>query len=137
MTASRRAIEWLHPTAPASETSAPDLTGEAWPRTPSRLCASSGELVVAYAKQEATEPLLGLRRYAALGLAGAVLMGTGIFFLAIGALRAMQQYGGWIVHGNWSWVPYFVVVIALIAIAALVWMARSRKQRRAERSKTS
>jgi len=95
------------------------------------------ELVVAYAKQEATEPLTGLKRYAGLGLAGAVLMGTGVFFLAIGALRAMQQYGGWIVHGNWSWVPYFAVVIVLVALAALVWAARSRRSRRSERSKTS
>jgi membrane protein implicated in regulation of membrane protease activity len=95
------------------------------------------ELVIAYAKQEATEPLIGLRRYAALGLAGAVLMGTGIFFLAIGALRAMQQYGGWIVHGNWSWVPYFTVVIVLALLAALVWTARSRKARKPERNQAA
>ena len=64
--------------------------------------------------------LIGLKKYAVFGLAGAVLMGVGVFFLAIGALRAMQQYGGWLVHGNWSWTPYFVVVIVLVAIAASV-----------------
>jgi hypothetical protein len=92
------------------------------------------ELVIAYAKQEATEPLTGLKRYAGLGLAGAALMGVGIFFLSIGALRAMQEYGGWIVKGYWSWTPYFAVVIVLGALAALVWTARSRKARKAERS---
>ena len=92
------------------------------------------ELVIAYAKQEATEPLTGLKRYAGLGLAGATLMGVGIFFLSIGALRAMQEYGGWSVHGYWSWTPYFAVVVVLAALAALVWTARSRKVRKAERS---
>jgi hypothetical protein len=92
------------------------------------------ELVIAYAKQEATEPLTGLKRYAGLGLAGAALMGVGIFFLSIGALRAMQQYGGRLARGNFTWVPYFVVVIVLVALAALVWTARSRKIRKAERS---
>jgi membrane protein implicated in regulation of membrane protease activity len=93
------------------------------------------ELVIAYVKQEAADPLTGLKRYAGFGLAGAVLMGTGVFFLAIGGLRAMQQYGGWLTHGNWSWVPYFVVVAVMMVIAALVWMARSRKARKLERSK--
>ena len=95
------------------------------------------ELVIAYAKQVATDPLTGLKRYAGFGLAGAVLIGTGVFFLAIGALRAMQQYGGWLVHGNWSWTPYFAVVIVLVLLAALIWAARSRRQRKADRSRTS
>jgi hypothetical protein len=68
------------------------------------------ELVIAYAKQEATEPL------------------------TIGALRAMQQYGGRLARGNFTWVPYFVVVIVLVLLAGLVWMARSRKARKTERS---
>jgi hypothetical protein len=94
------------------------------------------ELVIAYAKQEATDPLTGLKKYALFGLTGAALMGVGVFFLAIGALRAMQQYGGRAVTGNFSWTPYFAVVVVLVAIAALVWTARSRKARKPERSKT-
>jgi membrane protein implicated in regulation of membrane protease activity len=95
------------------------------------------ELVIAYAKQEASDPLTGLKRYAGFGLSGAVLIGTGVFFLAIGALRAMQQYGGRLVHGNFSWVPYFVVVIVLVILAALIWAARARRQRKVERSHIS
>jgi membrane protein implicated in regulation of membrane protease activity len=91
------------------------------------------ELVIAYAKQEATEPLSGLKRFAALGLAGALLMGTGIFFLSIGALRAMQQYGGRFARGNFTWVPYFVVVIVLALLAWLVWSVRSRRERHTQR----
>jgi membrane protein implicated in regulation of membrane protease activity len=93
------------------------------------------ELVIAYAKQEASDPLTGLKRYAGFGLAGAVLIGTGVFFLAIGALRAMQQYGHRLTHGNFSWVPYIVVVIVMAGLAALIWTARSRRQRKVEQRK--
>ena len=67
------------------------------------------ELVIAYAKQETVDPL---KRTEALRRASAsparCSSAPASFFLAIGGLRAMQQYGGWLVHGNWSWVPYFV-----------------------------
>jgi membrane protein implicated in regulation of membrane protease activity len=95
------------------------------------------ELVIAYAKQEAADPLTGLKRYVGFGLAGAVLIGTGVFFLAIGGLRAMQEHGGRLTHGNFTWVPYFVVVVVLVLLAALVWTARARRQRKVERSKSS
>jgi hypothetical protein len=95
------------------------------------------ELVIAYAKQETTDPLKGLARTVGFGLAGALLIGTGVGFLAIGLLRALQGNRGWLVHGNWSWVPYMTVVVGLFIVAALVWVARSRKARKPERSKRS
>ena len=64
------------------------------------------DLVVAYAKQEATDPLKGLTRTVGFGLGGALLLGTGVCFLAVGLLRALQANRGRLVHGNWSWVPY-------------------------------
>ena len=92
------------------------------------------DLVVAYAKQETTDPLKGLARYVGWGLAGALLMGTGIGFLAIGLLRALEDNRGWLFHGNWSWVPYVIDVVGLVAIAALVWTTRSRLNRKSKRS---
>ena len=92
------------------------------------------DLVVAYAKQETTDPLKGLARYVGWGLAGALLIGTGIGFLAVGLLRALEDNRGWLFHGNWSWVPYAIDVIGLVAIAALVWTTRSRHSRRTKRS---
>ncbi len=103
--------------------------------TPQQTVRELRELVIAYAKQEAADPLTGLKRYVGFGLAGAVLIGTGVFFLAIGALRAMQQYGGWLTRGNWSWVPYITVVVVLVLLAALIWTARSRRQRKVDQRK--
>jgi hypothetical protein len=92
------------------------------------------DLVVAYAKQETIEPLKGLGRYVGYGLAGALLMGTGACFLAIGLLRALQGNRGWAVHGNWSWVPYVIDVVLLVVVAALVWLSRSKRSEKNKRS---
>ena len=92
------------------------------------------DLVVAYAKQETIEPLKGLARYVGYGLAGALLMGTGAGFLAIGLLRALQGNRGWAVHGNWSWVPYVIDVVLLVVVAALVWLSRSKRSEKNTRS---
>jgi hypothetical protein len=92
------------------------------------------ELVVAYAKQETVEPLKGMARYAGLGIGGALLMGVGIAFLSIGMLRGLQSLHGWGVHGNWSWVPYIAVVIALVLLASGIWVTKAKRGRRPERS---
>ena len=92
------------------------------------------ELVVAYAKQETVEPLKGMARYAGLGIAGALLVGVGVAFMSVGMLRALQTQRGWAVHGNWSWVPYLAVVIALVLLASGIWVTTARRARRSERS---
>jgi membrane protein implicated in regulation of membrane protease activity len=96
------------------------------------------DLVIAYAKQEATTPLQGMLRIVGFGVAGALLMGTGVLFLAIGILRALQSNHGWAVNGNWSWVPY-VIVVALMAIVIAVsyWAARKKQSRKLERNAAS
>jgi hypothetical protein len=86
------------------------------------------ELVVEYAKQETVEPLKGLARYVGYGIAGALLLGTGVVFLAIGALRALQEETHPHLTGNWSWVPYAIVVLGSFVIAGLAWMARGRRK---------
>ena len=87
-------------------------------------------LVVEYAKQETLEPLKGLGRYVAWGVAGALLLGTGVVFLAIGALRALQDETSPHLTGNWSWVPYAIVVLGSFLIAGLAWMARGKRKTR-------
>jgi membrane protein implicated in regulation of membrane protease activity len=68
-----------------------------------------------------------LGRYLAFGVLGALLLGTGVFFLAMGALRALQTETGTPFTGNWSWVPYAIVLAALLVLAGLTWVARGRR----------
>jgi membrane protein implicated in regulation of membrane protease activity len=86
------------------------------------------ELVIAYFKQETLDPLKGLARYVGFGLLGAVLIGAGVSFLAIGGLRALQTETGTTFHGNWSWAPYGITIAGLVIIAGLA-LTRARSPR--------
>jgi len=85
-------------------------------------------LVVSYAKQETVEPLKALGRYAGFGFAAALLIGTGVVFIEIGLLRLLTDQTGTALTGNFSWVPYAVVVAVSAAVAVGAWTARSRRQ---------
>jgi hypothetical protein len=89
------------------------------------------ELVVAYVKQETLAPLQSLGRWVGFGIGGSLLLGFGVVFLALSALRALQEETGETFTGNWSWVPYVIVVFALVVGAAIVWLLRAA--RRAEK----
>jgi hypothetical protein len=88
------------------------------------------ELVVAYFRQEAIDPIKSLGRYILFGLAGALLLGLGVVLLGVGALRALQAQTGSTFHGDWSWAPYGIVFVALLAGGALTWKARGMRRAR-------
>ncbi len=47
---------------------------------------------------------------------------SGVFFIALSALRALQTQTGTTFHGPWSWAPYFIVALGLgIVIGLAVW----------------
>jgi cytochrome b subunit of formate dehydrogenase len=89
------------------------------------------ELIVAYLKQETVVPLRQLGRYVAWGVAGAILLGLGVIFLALAVLRALQETTGRVFTGAWSWAPYFIVVAVLVIGALVTWLARNLKGNRA------
>jgi hypothetical protein len=80
------------------------------------------ELVVLYFKQETVVPLQSLGRYIALGVLGSFLMGLGVVFCTIAALRALQVVTD-AFDGDWTWVPYLIVVAVLLLGAAITWKA--------------
>jgi hypothetical protein len=88
------------------------------------------ELVLAYLKQETTEPLKSLWRVIAFGIAGSLLIGIGVVFVAIGGLRLLQDETD-AFHGNWSFVPYLLMILLLFGMAALVfWRGTRTKENR-------
>ena len=78
------------------------------------------DLLVAYAKQETVDPLRNLGRFLGFGLGGVVLLSLGTLFLALSGLRALQTQTGDVFDGFWSWVPYLIVMVGLLAVTGVV-----------------
>ena len=87
------------------------------------------DLVRAYAKQETVEPIKGLARYAAFGVAGSVLLALGLLLLLLGGLRALQTETGDTFDGSWSWAPYLIALAGAGLVIALV--LRGTRKRKA------
>jgi hypothetical protein len=103
-------------------------------RTPPlpELAVELRDLVVTYVKQQTLVPLQQLGRYVGFGLGGSLLLGFGVVFLAMAALRALQTETGDTFTGDWSWVPYVIVIVALALGGALVWLVRGASRARKE-----
>lgn len=86
------------------------------------------DLVLAYARQETVEPLRGLARFVAFGLAGSLVGGFGLVLVLLGTLRLLQTETGTAFDGLWSWVPYVVTLILAGAVAAAAVSARGRRR---------
>jgi hypothetical protein len=80
------------------------------------------QLTVDYLKQETIQPLKGLGRFLYMGIAGSFFLAFGILLILLGVLRLLQTETGTALTGDWSWVPYAVVVILGIAVIGVaVW----------------
>lgn len=101
--------------AESSETSLPAQAAQLW------------DLVRAYAKQETLEPIKGLGKYAAMGIAGSLLLSIGLVELALAGLRALQTETGDTFDDQWSWAPYLIVV-AVTAIVIVLVLRGTRKR---------
>jgi hypothetical protein len=88
------------------------------------------QLLVAYAKQETIDPLRQLGRYLGFGLAGALMVFLGAFFLGLGVLRLTQSVDA---LGGSSWastVPYLATIAALVVIVAILALSMRRAKSR-------
>jgi hypothetical protein len=80
------------------------------------------QLTVDYVKQETVEPLKGLGRFLGFGIIGSFALAFGILLLLLGVLRLLQTETGTSLAGDWSWVPYAVVIVlGLGVIGVAVW----------------
>ena len=85
-------------------------------------------MVIAYVKQETIDPIKGLGRYVAFGLAGSVLLGIGLIVLFLGLLRLLQTETGSAFTGNLSFLPYVITLIACGIMAFAAFKASSSKK---------
>ncbi|HVM55085.1 MAG TPA: hypothetical protein VM262_18005 [Acidimicrobiales bacterium] len=101
---------------PTTDRSLPAQLAELW------------DLVRAYAKQETVEPIKGLGRSAAFGVAGSLLVSIGLVLLVLAGLRALQTETGTTFTGNWSWAPYLITLAgSAIVMMFLLRFTRKRK----------
>ena len=120
------------PPAPSPAATAPaPPTDRRTPPLP-ELAMELRDLVVAYVKQQTLVPLQQLGRYIGFGLGGSLLLGFGVVFLAMAGLRALQTETGDTFTGDWSWVPYLIVIFALAIGGAVVWIVRGASKARKE-----
>ncbi len=103
-----------------------------------RVRQSGGEavqLVIDYVKQETLDPLKGLGRFLAFGIAGSLALCVGAVLLLLAVLRLLQAETGTTFTGHLSWIPYLIVsALALALIALSAWrVARGPAARRLPR----
>jgi hypothetical protein len=118
------------PTEPPAKSGAPPSSSKRPPPLP-QLVTELRDLVVRYFREQTLIPLQKLGRYVGFGVLGSLLLGFGVVFLGVSGLRALQTETGDTFSGDWSWVPYLIMFVALLCGAALVWLARTA--RRAEK----
>lgn len=80
------------------------------------------DLVVGYAKQETLDPIKKLGKTVAFGVLGAVALGLGVVFFSLAGLRALQSETA-AFDDNLTFLPYVIVMAALVVAAAVAWKA--------------
>ena len=86
------------------------------------------QLLKDYVRQETLGPLKGAGRWIALGIVGALLIGGGTAFLALGALRLIQSEWPDTFAGRWmSLVPYASALMFCFFVAGMA-LLRINKQ---------
>jgi len=109
----------------------PRLTASKKNKPVSTLVGELWQLFVAYLKQETVAPVKDLGRFLATGLAGSLLLSVGLVLLMLAGLRALQTETGSALDGNWSFVPYLIILVVAAVIAGLAARAIGSHKRRA------
>ena len=98
------------------------------------------KLSLDYLKQETKGPLAGIGRTLAAGIAGALLIGTGLVLCAMALLRGIQSWlaketptpkiaGEGHLSGSLSWAPYLIAAVGCIAAIGIVVVLIQRSTR--------
>jgi hypothetical protein len=99
----------------------------------STLVREIGTMLVEYVKQETLDPIKGLARFVAVGLAGMVVSGIGIVLLLLGGVRLLQDEAGSAFDGHLKFLPYVFALIVCAVVAAGALRATSGPGRKGEK----
>ncbi len=78
------------------------------------------QMVKDYARQETIDPLKTAGRWIAFGLIGAICIGLGTAFLALGLLRLVQTEWPGTFHGRWMHLlPYLFGLVLSLTVVGL------------------
>lgn len=83
------------------------------------------EMVRDYVKQETLDPLRGVGRWLAWGVAGAIALLFGGVVGLVGLLRLLQAEL-FIQQDRLTWIPYFIVLVVALG---LIWLSLTRVAR--------
>lgn len=93
------------------------------------------QLLKDYVRQETLGPLRGAGRWIALGIVGALLIGGGTAFLALGALRLIQTEWPATFAGRWmSLVPYASALMFCFFVAGMALLRINKQPLNKEKS---
>ena len=124
------------PEEPDARAGAPDA--ETPPSTgsddPGEVLAELRDVVAAYFRQEALDPLKRLLAWLGFGLAGGIFLCTGLVLLALAGLRALQTETGGHLAGSLSWSPYAIVLAGALVIFLVARSAARARRRGTEES---
>jgi hypothetical protein len=115
-------------TAIAQEDHVPQPSGRPWSKQQAPATKGAATqiaelkgLVVGYAKQETIDPLKTLGRYLGFGLAGSLMIGTGLSMLLLALLRGLQQIATF-EDPSWNWAPYLITgVVGALLVAGFMY----------------
>lgn len=96
---------------------------------PAEVLAELRDVVLAYFRQEAVDPLKRLVAWLGFGLAGGIFLCTGLVLLALAGLRALQTETGDHLTGSLSWSPYAIVLAAVLVVFLLARSAARARRR--------
>ncbi len=99
----------------------------------STLVREIGTMLVEYVKQETLDPVKGLARFVAVGLAAMVVTGVGIVLLLLGGVRLLQDEAGSTFDGHLKFLPYVFALIVCAVVAAGAVRATSGPSRKGEK----
>ncbi|HET9443222.1 MAG TPA: hypothetical protein VFO65_07850 [Acidimicrobiales bacterium] len=89
-------------------------------------------LVVTYAREQTIEPIKGLARFVAWGLAGSTVLALGLVLLVLALLRVLQTELDTVFDGNWSFAPYAITLVVCVAVLGLAAKAITAPKRRGD-----